>query len=133
MKIVFWIFAFVAVVFTIDFVMTNGQPVAFGSWLLPWQITMPIGLTVLCAFVAGLIVGGVLSWSTSGRMRRRARAAERRVEILERELGGLVRRAEDAEREAMTVALPRPAEKPASPGERATPPSAQAAAGTGRQ
>lgn len=127
MKIVFWIFAVVAVVFTIDFVMTNGQSVAFGSWLLPWQVEMPVGLTVLCAFVVGLLVGGLLSWSSGGRQRRRARAAERRAETLERELGGLVRRAEEAEREAITVALPEPTQ--ASGDEPAKPGTAQAAAG----
>jgi uncharacterized integral membrane protein len=112
MKIVFWIFAIIAVVFTIDFVMSNGQTVPFGSWLLPWQFEMPLGLTVLCAFVAGLILGGLLAWGSGGRMRRRVRAAERRAETLERELGHLVRRAEDAEREAITMALPEPARHP---------------------
>jgi uncharacterized integral membrane protein len=131
MKIVFWIFAIVAVVFTIDFVMTNGQPVALGSWLLPWQLDMPVGLTVLCAFVVGLVVGGLLSWGSGGRQRRRARAAERRAETLERELGSLVRRAEEAEREAITVALPEPAQAPG--GDQATPDTARATAGGGRQ
>lgn len=129
MKVVFWIFAFIAVVFTIDFVMTNGQPVPFGSWLLPWQVEMPVGLTVLCAFVIGLVIGGLLAWSGGGRMRRRARAAERRAETLERELGGLVRRAEDAEREAITMALPSPEQGADRPSADTT----QAAAGAGRQ
>lgn len=129
MKIIFWIFAFIAVVFTIDFVMTNGQPVPFGSWLLPWQVEMPVGLTVLCAFVAGLVIGGLLSWGSGSRMRRRTRAAERRAETLERELGGLVRRAEDAEREAITMALPSPAEAADRPSQD----TAQAAAGAGRR
>ena len=123
MKVVFWIFAIAAIVFTVDFVMTNGQPVTFGSWLLPWQIDVPVGLAVLCAFAIGLIIGGFLAWGTSGRLRRRARTAERRVETLERELGGLVRRAEDAEREAMSVALPGPA-KPGAPAEPAAPAAA---------
>lgn len=131
MKIVFWVFAIIAVVFTIDFVMTNGQPAEFGSWLLPWQVEMPVGLTVLCAFVLGLLVGGLLSWGSGGRQRRRARAAERRAETLERELGSLVRRAEEAEREAITVALPEPTQTPGS--EQATPDTARAAAGAGRQ
>ena len=109
MKIVFWIFSVVIVIFTIDFVMTNGQPVTFGSWLLPWQAEIPAGLAVLCALSLGLVVGGFLTWSTAGRARRRARSAERRVEALERELGSLARRAESAEREAIGIALPPPA------------------------
>jgi len=109
MKIVFWVVAVLAVVFTIDFVMTNGQSVAFGSWLFPWQIELPVGLAVLCALAAGLVIGGFFSWGSGSRARRRARIAERRVDVLEREFGSLARRAEEAEREAITVALPGPA------------------------
>jgi uncharacterized integral membrane protein len=108
MKIVFWIFSFFVVIFTIDFVMTNGQAVTFGSWLLPWQAEIPAGLAVLCALSLGLVVGGFLTWSTGSRTRRRARSAERRIDALERELGGLARRAESAEREAIGMALPPP-------------------------
>ncbi|MPY73272.1 MAG: DUF1049 domain-containing protein [Alphaproteobacteria bacterium] len=108
MKVVFGIFSAIIVIFTIDFVMSNGQPVAFGSWLLPWQAEIPAGLAVLCALALGLLVGGFLTWSTGSRARRRARHAERRVEALERELGNLARRAEAAEREAITMALPPP-------------------------
>jgi len=138
MRIVFWVVAVLAVVFTIDFVMTNGQSVVFGSWLLPWQIELPVGLAVLCALAAGLVIGGFFSWSSGSRARRRARIAERRVDALERELGGLVRRAEEAEREAITVALP----SPATPGTTGTgtgsgtgaaAESPRAAAGAGRQ
>ena len=129
MKIVFWIFAIAAVVFTIDFVMTNGQMVVFGSWLFPWQMELPVGLAVLCALAAGLLIGGFLSWSTGSRARRRARAAERRADALERELGSLVRRAEEAEREAITVALP----GPATPGTGAAAANPRAAAGASGQ
>jgi uncharacterized integral membrane protein len=132
MKIVFWIFAIIAVVFTIDFVMTNGQSVVLGSWLLPWTIDVPVGLAVLFALAAGLVIGGFMSWGSGSRARRRARAAERRADSLERELGGLVRRAEDAEREAMTVALPSPA-TPASATPPENPQTARAAAGAGKQ
>lgn len=108
MKVVFGIFSVIIVIFTIDFVMSNGQPVAFGSWLLPWQAEIPAGLAVLCALALGLLVGGFLTWGSGSRARRRARHAERRVEALERELGNLARRAEAAEREAITMALPPP-------------------------
>jgi uncharacterized integral membrane protein len=127
MKIVFWIFSFIIVIFTIDFVMTNGQPVTLASWLLPWQANVPAGLAVLCALVLGLLVGGLLAGSSGGRARRRARLAERRVEALERELGNLVRRAESAEREAITIALPAPGNGAGRPA------SESAAAGAARQ
>ena len=134
MKIVFWIFAIIAVIFTVDFVMTNGQSVTLGSWLLPWTADVPVGLAVLCALALGLVVGGFLSWGSGNRARRRARAAERRAETLERELGSIARRAEQAEREAITVALPEPGSAASTPAE--TPPradSGRTAAGAGRQ
>lgn len=129
MKIVFWIFTFVLVIFTIDFVMTNIQPMTLGSWLLPWEAELPAGLAVLCALVIGLVTGGLLAWSSGGRARRRARIAERRVESLERELGSLLRRAESAEREAITMALP----GPANGADRAASAKDSAAAGAARQ
>jgi uncharacterized integral membrane protein len=135
MKIVFWVFSVLAVVFTIDFVMTNGQSVVFGSWLFPWRIDLPVGLAVLCALAAGLVIGGFFSWGSGSRARRRARIAERRVDALERELGSLVRRAEEAEREAITVALPGPATPGTntSTGTGTAAESPRAAAGAGRQ
>lgn len=134
MKIVFWIFAIIAVIFTVDFVMTNGQSVTLGSWLLPWTADVPVGLAVLCALALGLVIGGFLSWGSGNRARRRARAAERRAETLERELGSIARRAEEAEREAITVALPEPGSTAGKPAE-TTPPadSGRTAAGAGRQ
>lgn len=134
MKIVFWVVAALAVVFTIDFVMTNGQSVVFGSWLLPWQAELPVGLAVLCALAAGLVIGGFFSWSSGSRARRRARNAERRVDTLERELRSLVRRAEEAEREAITVALPGPATPATKTGTgTAAADGPRAAAGAGQQ
>ena len=106
MKPFFWLLLVVAVVMTIDFVMTNGQPVQFGSWFLPWQAEVPSGLAVLLALSLGLLVGGCLVWLAAGRARRRARQAERKVGALERELNALLQRVEGAERDAIAAALP---------------------------
>lgn len=108
MKIVFWVIVVVILVITIDFVMTNGQPVQFGSWFLPWQTEIPAGLAVLLALALGLLIGGFMAWTAGHQARRRARAAEREVEHLHRELSTLVRRTEHAERDAIAVVLPEP-------------------------
>jgi uncharacterized integral membrane protein len=108
MKIVFWVIVAVILVITIDFVMTNGQPVQFGSWFLPWQTEIPAGLAVLLALAFGLLIGGFMAWMAGHQARRRARAAEREVEHLHRELSTLVQRTEHAERDAIAVALPEP-------------------------
>lgn len=108
MKIFFWIFAAVILLITVDFVMTNGEPVQFGSWFLPWQMEIPAGLAVLLALSAGLLIGGFMTWIAGGRSRRRARVAERKIDSLQRELTTLLQRIEGAERDAIAVGLPRP-------------------------
>ena len=108
MKIVFWVFAAVILLITVDFVMTNGQPVQFGSWFLPWQIEIPAGLAVLLALSLGLLIGGFITWIAGGRARRRARTAERQIQSLQRELTTLLQRIEHAERDAIAIGLPEP-------------------------
>lgn len=123
MRLIFWIVVVLFVVITIDFVMTNGQPVQFGSWFLPWKFEIPSGLAVLLAVALGLLIGGFLAWTAGGRARRRARQAERKVGTLERELNALLQRVEGVERDAIAVALP----EPASPAQSETSPKPSAA------
>ncbi len=112
MKVIYWLFALIIVIFTIDFVMTNGAVLSFGSWFLPWRAELPVGLVVLLALAVGLLIGGLISWASGTGARRRARIAERRAESLQRELDALARRADEAEREAATYALPKPDPEP---------------------
>lgn len=129
MRLIFWIVVVLFVVITIDFVMTNGQPVQFGSWFLPWKFGVPSGLAVLLAVALGLLIGGFLAWSAGGKARRRARQAERKVGALERELNALLQRVEGVERDAIAVALPEP-DKPTPPEPSPKPPAAPAASET---
>lgn len=128
MKIIYWLFAVLIVIFTIDFVMTNGAVMSFGSWFLPWRAELPVGLVVLLALAVGLLIGGLISWASGTGARRRARIAERRTESLQQELDTLLQRADAAEREAAAFALPKPDAEPAEDGSE----TAQAAASTGR-
>lgn len=108
MKFVFWVLAVLFLIVTIDFVMSNGQIVQFSSWLLPWTADIPVGLAVLLALAAGLLIGSFMAWTSGGRVRRRARMAEREVESLQRELSAQLRRAQQSERDAIATALPEP-------------------------
>jgi uncharacterized integral membrane protein len=108
MKFFYWLFALILVVFTIDFVMTNSTVLSFGSWFLPWQADLPVGLVVLLALAIGLFIGGLISWASGAGARRRARLAERRAEKLQQEFDAIARRTDEAEREAAAYALPRP-------------------------
>lgn len=116
MKFIYWLFALIIVIFTIDFVMTNGTVLSFGSWFLPWRAELPVGLVVLLALAIGLLVGGLISWASGTGARRRARVAERRAETLQQELDALGQRADAAEREAATYALPQPDAEPTAAG-----------------
>ena len=136
MRVFFWIVVVFFVVLTIDFVMTNGQPVQFGSWFLPWKFGIPSGLAVLLAMALGLLIGGLLAWTAGGRARRRARQAERKVGALEREMNALLQRVEGVERDAIAVALPGPdkpgPDKPAGGTPSTTSPPSENASATGR-
>lgn len=129
MKLIYWLFALIVVIFTIDFVMTNGTVLSFGSWFLPWRAELPVGLVVLLALAIGLLAGGLISWASGAGARRRARLAERRAEKLQQELDALARRTDEAEREAAAYALPPPDAERATDG--GAGPDAAAAAGRG--
>lgn len=128
MKLIYWLFALIIVIFTIDFVMTNAAVMSFGSWFLPWRADLPVGLVVLLALAIGLFVGGLISWTSGSAARRRARVAERRADALQQELDALARRTDEAEREAAAYALPRPEGEQKTAGDTAS----EAAAATGR-
>ena len=127
MKFFYWLFALIIVIFTIDFVMTNETVLSFGSWFLPWRTELPVGLVVLLALAVGLLIGGLISWASGTGARRRARIAERRAEALQQELDALAQRADEAEREAATYALPKPDSESAS-----APAGSDATAASGR-
>jgi len=55
-------------------------------WPFPVAIASPLSLVVLGAVVLAFLVGQFVAWLGAQRWRREARAKQRRIEALEREL-----------------------------------------------
>jgi len=97
------------------FAMTNRAPVVLDLW--PFNITVeaPLFVIVLASAFVGLLAGAVAGWLSGAATRRRARAAERRVHELERELTRLrhaAQRSNDRPGEPASSPAPKPVRLP---------------------
>ena len=113
MRIVRWVVAALVAVLLVIFAISNRQSVEVTFWPFPVTIDSALSLIVLGAVVIAFLVGQFVAWLGAQRWRHEARAKQRRIEALEREL-------------AATQAQLRPAEElsgiPSSPlGERKGP------------
>lgn len=68
------------------FAVANRQAVTLGLWPLPFDVTVPLFITVLAALLVGFLAGGTVAWVSAGRWRRRAHAGERRTSALENKI-----------------------------------------------
>lgn len=68
------------------FSISNRHMVDLSLWPLPSSVTAPLFLVALFAMLAGFLVGGFVVWNGGRVFRRRAREAERREAVLEKEL-----------------------------------------------
>jgi putative membrane protein len=68
------------------FALSNPQPVQLGFWPTDFALQAPLSLAVLAGLAIGLLLGALVVWGSALVQRRRARAAERRVRLLETEL-----------------------------------------------
>ncbi len=68
------------------FAVANMESVALDFW--PFQLTYPVpaSFLILGSVFAGFLIGGLVTWASAGRQRRRARAARNRIALLEREV-----------------------------------------------
>lgn len=71
-------------VVVVAFALANRDPVTMSLWPLPLDVTLPLYIAILGGLVVGLITGAAISWIPKLRLRRQARAAQRRVTTLER-------------------------------------------------
>ena len=101
-----WILTLPLIIVIVGFTVFNLEPITLDRW--PFALTtppVPLSMALLGGLFFGLLIGGLATWLSAGRMRRRGRRARRRVEELEREVARLRQ-----ERERATSATPAAAE-----------------------
>ncbi len=65
------------------FALSNRQPVSLHVWPTDYTATLPLSLAVLGSMAIAFLAGGLLVWVSELVQRRRARQAERTVQLLE--------------------------------------------------
>ena len=93
MHYVYWIITFLFLIVFVTFTAANLQQVAIDFWPFEYQLSLPFALVLLGSLLSGFLVGAFLMWLRFGAARARARRAEQRATILERELVELKRTA----------------------------------------
>lgn len=89
-----YIYLIVTALFLIVFVTftsANLQDVTIDFWPFDYHVSAPFALVALGCLLVGFVVGAFLLWLRFGAARARARRAEQRAAILERELVELKR------------------------------------------
>lgn len=81
-----WIITLPLLAIAVIFAVNHRQVVPIDLWPLPMEVAAPLYVLVLVGIFVGFLIGGVLTWLSQGRHRRRARQRRYRVEQLERDL-----------------------------------------------
>ncbi|NIA67981.1 LapA family protein [Pelagibius litoralis] len=91
MRYIFWILTLPLTAVFIIFTVANRAPVVIDFWPFELKQSLPFSLVVLLSLLFGFLVGAFLMWLRFGMARARARHAEQRAAVLERELESLKR------------------------------------------
>lgn len=94
-----WIIMVPLALVVIVFSAVNLELVTLDLWPLPMEITVPLYALVLCVFIVGFVLGGIVAWASAGESRKRARNNMWRAEKAERELRSVSNKLHDRERE----------------------------------
>ena len=86
MKVFRWVIAALVAALLVIFAISNRQSVEVTFWPFPVVIESALSLVVLGAIVLAFLVGQFVAWLGAQRWRHEARAKQRRIEALEREL-----------------------------------------------
>lgn len=111
MRLVYWLIAAPLMLVAALFAISNLAVVEIGLWPLPFKVNVPVYLIALGGLAVGFLAGGLVAWFGAGRVRARARAAERAVRRRDVEIEDLRRKTSRAEREAVAA---KAAQAPAS-------------------
>ena len=109
MKYISWILTIPVAIVAVVFAVTNREPATLNLWPLGIELEVPLYILVLGSGLVGLILGGVITWLSAGRARRRARKAEYRASDAEREVQDLQHKLEretDSHRPASPAGVP---------------------------
>jgi uncharacterized integral membrane protein len=74
------------------FALSNRGPIGLTFWPLAITIDLPIYLVVLGSLVAGLLLGGVITWLAGRRVRRQARRLQQETRRQAAEIADLKKR-----------------------------------------
>lgn len=98
MKLIYWLIAGPLTALAVLFALSNRTPpVELSIWPLPFTLSAPVYLVALGGLALGFFAGGVVAWFGAGRIRARARSAERTVRARDVELEDLRRKVKEAE------------------------------------
>lgn len=124
MKLFYWLLTAPLIVVVVLFAVSNLGAVDIELWPLPGALKTRLFVVVLSSLVLGFLAGGTVVWFGAGRVRSRARTAERAVRTREIEIEELREKAREAERQA-TAARTGPSAPPSVPAVRPAPADAQ--------
>lgn len=71
------------------FALSNRQPVTVGFWPTDLNLVLPLSGAVLGVAAVAFLAGACIVWLSELRVRRRARRAEARAEVLQEQLQAL--------------------------------------------
>ena len=94
MKYLSWILTIPVAIVAVVFAVTNRDAATLNLWPLGTTIEAPLFILVLGSGLVGLILGGLITWLSAGKQRRRRREAEFRASDAEREFQFLQRKME---------------------------------------
>ncbi|MBL12740.1 MAG: hypothetical protein CMM51_04105 [Rhodospirillaceae bacterium] len=85
-KIISWMTMVVVAVFLVLFTISNRPEIIVELWPLPYTLNLPLYLLLLVSAFLGFIAGVIITFFSSGTMRKNFRKAEKKAGNLEKEL-----------------------------------------------
>jgi uncharacterized integral membrane protein len=99
-----WIITLPLLAIAVIFAVNHRDAVPIDLWPLPMEVAVPLYMLVLVGIFVGFVLGGILTWLSQGRHRRRARQRRYRVEQLERDLDSVQKKLDSLKSERAQAA-----------------------------
>lgn len=85
-KLINWLLILPAIVVAVVIALANRSFVTFSLDPLPFVVEVRLFIIILASLFLGVVIGALAMWFRDGRLRRRARAARQRSDLLQHEL-----------------------------------------------